>query len=100
MDYRIEKDTFGEIKVPADKLWAAQTQRSSENFRIGIEQMPILIIHALAMLKRSAALTNQKLGKLDAAKATVMIAAADEIIQGKWDEHFPLVVWQTGSGTQ
>ncbi|QGQ98850.1 class II fumarate hydratase [Paenibacillus psychroresistens] len=100
MDYRVEKDTFGEIKVPADKLWAAQTQRSSENFRIGIEQMPILVIRALAMLKRSAALTNQKLGKLGAAKADVMVAAADEIIQGRLDEHFPLVVWQTGSGTQ
>jgi fumarate hydratase class II len=100
MDYRIEKDTFGEIKVPADKLWAAQTQRSSENFRIGIEQMPINVIRALAMLKRSAALANQKLGKLDAAKADVMIAAADEIIRGELDEHFPLVVWQTGSGTQ
>ncbi|CAK4839804.1 unnamed protein product [Aphanomyces euteiches] len=100
MDYRMEKDTFGEIKVPADKLWAAQTQRSSENFRIGIEQMPILVIRALAMLKRSAALANQKLGKLDAAKADVIVAAADEIIQGRLDEHFPLVVWQTGSGTQ
>jgi fumarate hydratase, class II len=100
MDFRIEKDTFGEIKVPADKLWAAQTQRSSENFRIGIEQMPILVIRALAMLTRSAAMANQKLGKLDAAKADVIIAAADEIIKGVLDEHFPLVVWQTGSGTQ
>ena len=100
MDYRIEKDTFGEIKVPADKLWAAQTQRSSENFRIGIEAMPILVIRALAMLKRSAAVANHKLGKLDAAKADVIAAAADEIIQGRLDEHFPLVVWQTGSGTQ
>jgi fumarate hydratase class II len=100
MDYRIEKDTFGEIKVPADKLWAAQTQRSSENFRIGIEQMPIGVIRALAMLKRSAALTNHKLGKMDAAKADVIVAAADEIIRGELDEHFPLVVWQTGSGTQ
>lgn len=100
MDYRIEKDTFGEIKVPADKLWAAQTQRSSENFRIGIETMPIPVIRALAMLKRSAAVVNHKLGKLDAAKADVIAAAADEIIQGSLDAHFPLVVWQTGSGTQ
>lgn len=100
MDYRIEKDTFGEIKVSADKLWAAQTQRSSENFRIGIETMPIPVIRALAMLKRSAAVVNHKLGKLDAAKADVIAAAADEIIQGSLDAHFPLVVWQTGSGTQ
>lgn len=100
MDYRIEKDTFGEIKVPVDKLWAAQTQRSSENFRIGIETIPIPVIRALALLKRSAAVVNHKLGKLDAAKADVIAAAADEIIQGSLDAHFPLVVWQTGSGTQ
>lgn len=100
MDYRIEKDTFGEIKVPTDKLWAAQTQRSAENFRIGIEQMPILVIRALAVLKRSAAIANHMLGKLDAAKADVIVAAADEVIRGELDAHFPLVVWQTGSGTQ
>lgn len=100
MEYRIEKDTIGEIKVPADKLWAAQTQRSTENFRIGTEKMPIEIIRAFAILKKSAALANQRLGKLSSEKAKVIIAAADEVIQGTHDEHFPLVVWQTGSGTQ
>ncbi|GAB6927683.1 class II fumarate hydratase [Paenibacillus sp. JCM 10914] len=100
MDYRMEKDTIGEIKVPADKLWAAQTQRSSENFRIGTETMPQEIIRAFAILKKSAAIVNSKLGKLDEAKASAIATAADEIVDGKWDEHFPLVVWQTGSGTQ
>lgn len=100
MDYRIEKDTLGEIKVPADKLWAAQTQRSFENFRIGTERMPHEMIRAFAILKKSAATTNAKLGKLDQDKANAIAAAADEIIAGRWDEHFPLVVWQTGSGTQ
>lgn len=100
MDYRIEKDTLGEVKVPADKLWAAQTQRSSENFRIGTETMPKEIIRAFAILKKSAAIVNGKLGKLDADKVDAITTAADEIVAGKWDEHFPLVVWQTGSGTQ
>lgn len=100
MDYRIEKDTLGEIKVPADKLWAAQTQRSFENFRIGTERMPVEIVRAFAILKKSAATVNAKLGKLDKDKAGAIAAAADEIRGGKWDDHFPLVVWQTGSGTQ
>ena len=100
MEFRIEKDTMGEIKVPADKLWKAQTQRSLENFKIGTEKMPIEIIHAFAILKRSAAIANQKLGKLSDIKANAIVAAADEIIAGKLDEQFPLVVWQTGSGTQ
>ncbi|PKJ55932.1 class II fumarate hydratase [Bacillus sp. SN10] len=100
MEYRIERDTLGEIKVPADKLWAAQTQRSKENFPIGTEQMPLEIVKAFAILKKSAALTNQKLGKLSEEKAEAIVAAADEVIAGKWNEHFPLVVWQTGSGTQ
>ncbi|MFT9847009.1 class II fumarate hydratase [Aneurinibacillus sp. REN35] len=100
MEFRIEKDTIGEIKVPADKLWGAQTQRSSENFKIGIEKMPRQVIRAFAILKRSAALTNQKLGKLEAEKADAIVKAADEVLAGQWDEHFPLVVWQTGSGTQ
>ncbi|WEG13796.1 class II fumarate hydratase [Pullulanibacillus sp. KACC 23026] len=100
MEYRIEKDTIGEIKVPADKLWAAQTQRSKENFKIGWERMPLEIVRAFAMLKKGAALANQKLGKLDGEKAEAIAQAADEILSGKWDEHFPLVVWQTGSGTQ
>ncbi|WP_106767359.1 class II fumarate hydratase [Paenibacillus faecalis] len=100
MDYRIEKDTLGEIKVPADKLWAAQTQRSLENFRIGTEKMPIEIIRAFAILKKSAAIANAKLGKLDQIKADAIVEAADEILTGERDDHFPLVVWQTGSGTQ
>lgn len=100
MEYRIEKDTLGEVKVPADKLWAAQTQRSSENFRIGTETMPKEIIRAFAVLKKSAAIVNGKLGKLNEDKVWAITVAADEIIEGKHDEHFPLVVWQTGSGTQ
>ncbi|MBD2846905.1 class II fumarate hydratase [Paenibacillus sp. IB182496] len=100
MDYRIEKDTLGEVKVPADKLWAAQTQRSLQNFKIGGETMPLEIVHMFAVLKKSAALVNAKLGKLDRRKADAIVTACDEIIAGQWDEHFPLVVWQTGSGTQ
>ncbi|WP_411346011.1 class II fumarate hydratase [Paenibacillus sp. WLX1005] len=100
MEYRVEKDTIGEINVPADKLWGAQTQRSKENFKIGGEKMPIEVIYAFAMLKKSAALANEQLGKLSADKTQAIVKAADEILDGKWDEHFPLVVWQTGSGTQ
>lgn len=100
MEYRIEKDTMGEVKVPADKLWAAQTQRSFENFKIGTERMPIELIRVFAMLKKGAALANLKLGKLQADKAEAISAAAEEIMAGKWDDQFPLVVWQTGSGTQ
>ncbi|HET7628645.1 MAG TPA: class II fumarate hydratase [Bacillales bacterium] len=100
MEYRIEKDTLGEMKVPADKLWAAQTQRSRENFKIGWEKMPQPIIHAFAVLKKSAAITNEKLGKLPGEKAEAIVQAANEIINGELNEHFPLVVWQTGSGTQ
>ncbi|GAA3407652.1 class II fumarate hydratase [Paenibacillus hodogayensis] len=100
MEYRIEKDTLGEVKVPADKLWAAQTQRSFENFKIGGELMPIELIRVFALLKKSAALANRKLGKLGEEKAAAIVAAADEITGGRWDDQFPLVVWQTGSGTQ
>ncbi|MED4583628.1 class II fumarate hydratase [Brevibacillus choshinensis] len=100
MDYRIEKDTIGEIQVPADKLWGAQTQRSFQNFKIGGQKMPLEVIRMFAILKKSAAAVNQKLGKLEPEKAEAVITAADEVIAGKWDEHFPLVVWQTGSGTQ
>lgn len=100
MDYRIEKDTLGEVRVPADKIWGAQTQRSKENFQIGQENMPIEIIRAFATLKKAAAITNEKLGKLSKAKTEAIITAADEILSGKWDDQFPLVVWQTGSGTQ
>ena len=100
MDYRIEKDTMGEIKVPADKIWGAQTQRSKENFQIGTEQMPIELIQAMAILKKSAAIANNKLGKLSDIKTNAIVQAADEILKGQWDDQFPLVVWQTGSGTQ
>jgi fumarate hydratase class II len=98
--YRIERDTFGNIEVPADKLWGAQTQRSLQNFKISGERMPIALIHALATVKRAAAQVNRDLKVLDATKAEAIITAADEVIAGKHDEEFPLVVWQTGSGTQ
>ena len=100
MDYRIEHDTFGEIKVPADKLWGAQTQRSKQNFKIGGEKMPIGVIRAFAHLKKSAAIASHGHGALSEAKMKAISAAADEVVSGKLDEHFPLVVWQTGSGTQ
>ncbi|WP_442599730.1 class II fumarate hydratase [Neobacillus sp. D3-1R] len=100
MDYRIEKDTMGEIKVPANRYWGAQTQRSKKNFKIGTEQMPKEIIYAFAILKRSAAIVNEKLGKLNEHKLKAILLACDEILAGKLDDHFPLVVWQTGSGTQ
>jgi fumarate hydratase class II len=97
---RIETDSFGEIAVPADHLWGAQTQRSRENFRIGGERMPLPLIHALGVLKGAAARTNRKLGLLDAKLADAIEAAASEVAAGKLDDEFPLVVWQTGSGTQ
>lgn len=100
MDYRIEHDSMGEVKVPADKYWAAQTQRSYMNFKIGNEKMPIEIIHAFGILKKAAAIANNRLGKLDDEKCEIIGKACDEVISGKLDEHFPLVVWQTGSGTQ
>ncbi|MCY8286712.1 MULTISPECIES: class II fumarate hydratase [unclassified Bacillus (in: firmicutes)] len=100
MNYRIEKDTFGEIKVPADKFWGAQTQRSKENFKIGSEKMPKRIVKAFAILKRSTAIANNRLGNLDSEKTEVITAVCDEILEGKFDDNFPLVVWQTGSGTQ
>ena len=99
-DVRIESDTMGEIAVPADRLWGAQTQRSLQNFRIGGERMPLPVIHALAQVKRAAARVNQRLDLLDARLADAIVAAADEVIAGDLDDHFPLVVWQTGSGTQ
>lgn len=98
--FRTEKDTMGEVQVPADKFWGAQTQRSTQNFRIGGDRFPREMIRALGVLKKSAAVTNQKLGLLDTKKAELIVKAADEVIAGKLDEHFPLVVWQTGSGTQ
>ncbi len=100
MDYRIEHDTMGEIKVPNDKYWGAQTQRSLENFKIGIEKMPKVLIYAFANLKKSLAIVNCKLGKLPKEKANAITQACDEIIAGKFDDNFPLAIWQTGSGTQ
>src|SRR5690554_720252 len=97
---RTENDTFGPIEVPADKLWGAQTQRSLQNFRIGGERMPRPLIRALAAVKRAAAVTNLKLGLLDARLAEAIVSAADDVLAGRLDDHFPLVVWQTGSGTQ
>lgn len=100
MEYRIERDTLGEVKVPADKYWAAQTQRSLENFKIGTEKMPIEIIYAFSHLKKAAAIVNNELGQLSDAKKDAIVQACEEILKGKFDDHFPLVVWQTGSGTQ
>lgn len=100
MSYRIEYDTLGEVQVPADKLWGAQTQRSLQNFRIGGHRMPREVIYALAIAKKAAALVNAELGVLPAEKAQLIAEACDEILAGQLDEHFPLVVWQTGSGTQ
>ena len=104
MEYRIEHDSMGEMKVPADRLWAAQTQRSHENFKIGvdIETMPREITHAFGILKKAAAEANAQLKpeKMTAEKLAAISAACDEVIAGKLNDHFPLVVWQTGSGTQ
>lgn len=100
MQYRIEKDTLGEVEVEADKLWGAQTERSKRNFPIGQEKMPIEVIKAFAILKRSAAIVNSELGKLDREKMEAIVGAADDILAGTHNEQFPLVVWQTGSGTQ
>ncbi len=99
-NYRTETDTFGPIDVANDKYWGAQTQRSLENFKIGTERMPQSLIVALAILKKSAAIVNHKLGKLDASLTDAIVKAADEVISGKLADNFPLVVWQTGSGTQ
>ncbi|MDC3417295.1 class II fumarate hydratase [Aquibacillus salsiterrae] len=100
MDYRIERDTLGEVKVANDKYWGAQTQRSKENFPIGQETMPNEVIDGFAILKKSAAVVNSELGLLDKEKADAIVYASDQIIEGNLTEHFPLVVWQTGSGTQ
>jgi fumarate hydratase class II len=100
MSYRIEKDTMGEVRVASDRYWGAQTQRSLENFRIGGERMPIPIVRAFATLKKACAITNSELGVLPAEKAAMIAEVCDEISAGLLDDHFPLVVWQTGSGTQ
>lgn len=100
MEYRVEKDSLGEVNVPADRYWGAQTQRSYLNFKIGCEKMPVEITHAFGILKKAAAITNCNLGLLSRERMDCIVKASEEVIDGKLDEHFPLVVWQTGSGTQ
>ena len=100
MEYRIEHDTMGEVRVPADRYWGAQTQRSYENFKIGTQRMPEEIIHAFGILEKAAAQANLALGALDEERAVAIQQAADEVISGKLQDHFPLVIYQTGSGTQ
>jgi len=100
MNYRIEKDTMGEIEVPADKYYGAQTARSLKNFKIGGEKFPREMIRALGIVKKAVAITNYELGVLSKEKMELIVKAADEVIDGKLDDHFPLVAWQTGSGTQ
>ena len=100
MEYRTERDSMGEVQVPADSYWGAQTQRSLENFRIGEEKMPCRILKAFAVVKKACAVTNRALGLLDDKRAGLIVTAAEEILAGKLDGQFPLAVWQTGSGTQ
>lgn len=100
MDYRIEKDSMGEMKVPANAYWGAQTQRSYENFKIGTEKMPKEITYAFAILKKAVAQANHRLGKLDIRRCEIIGQVCDEVLAGKLDDQFPLAVWQTGSGTQ
>src|ERR1700733_11691547 len=100
MPYRIERDSLGEVEVPADKYWGAQTERSRKNFKIGGQKMPIEVIYAFAVIKKAAAIVNSELGYLPQNKMEVICQVCDEILAGKLDAHFPLVVWQTGSGTQ
>src|SRR4029434_689546 len=97
---RIEKDTFGPVEVPADRLWGAQTERSRRFFRISGERMPLAVVYALALVKKAAAGVNAELKLLPQNKAEAVARAADEVLAGKHDDEFPLVVWQTGSGTQ
>lgn len=101
MKYRIEKDTMGAVNVPADKLWGAQTERSRNNFKIGPSgSIPIELVYGFAYLKKAAAYTNCDLGTLSSEKRDLIAKACDEILEGKHDDQFPLVIWQTGSGTQ
>lgn len=100
MEYHIERDSMGEVLVPNDKYWGAQTQRSYENFKIGTEKIPMEVIRGFAILKKSAAMANNQLGKLDEKRCQLISQVCDEILENKLDEHFPLAVWQTGSGTQ
>src|SRR5882672_571058 len=98
--FRVETDSMGRIEVRADRYWGAQTERSLHHFAIGHDRMPLAVVHALGLLKKASAQVNQDLGLLDARRAELIVAAADEVVAGKLDEHFPLSVWQTGSGTQ
>ena len=100
MQTRIEHDTMGEVEVPNDALWGAQTQRSLQNFKIGNERLPRAMIRAMGLVKKAAAITNANLGQIPQELAQYIVGAADEVIAGQWDSQFPLVVWQTGSGTQ
>ncbi|HHO65022.1 MAG TPA: class II fumarate hydratase [Epsilonproteobacteria bacterium] len=100
MQFRIEKDTMGEVKVPLDKYWGAQTQRSLQNFEIGIEKMPMEVVYGFANLKKACALVNNELARLDDEKTNAIVKACDTVLAGELDDNFPLVVWQTGSGTQ
>src|SRR5918997_2665998 len=100
LEMRVETDSMGQIQVPSDKYYGAQTQRSLIHFNIGYDTMPREMIRALGLLKKAAALVNEELGKLPSEKAALIAQAADEVIEGRLDEHFPLRVWQTGSGTQ
>ena len=100
MEYRIEKDTMGPVEVPSEKYWGAQTQRSRNNFKIGGQKMPDEIIKAFAILKKAAAQANNELGVLPKEKMDAIATVCEEILAGKLDDQFPLVVWQTGSGTQ
>src|SRR6478672_4655897 len=97
---RTEHDTFGPIEVPAERYWGAQTQRSLQNFRIGVERMPRPLVHALGFVKQAAALVNKDLGVLELRLADAVANAAAAVVEGRYDDEFPLVVWQTGSGTQ
>src|SRR5262249_4587014 len=97
---RTESDSMGKVEVPADRYWGAQTQRSLEHFSIGTDRMPVEVIRAFGVLKQAAALVNLSLGKLSRERADLIVRAADEVIAGRLDDHFPLFVWQTGSGTQ
>ena len=100
METRIEHDTMGEIEVPASVYWGAQTQRSLQNFKIGQERMPRPMIKAMGTVKKAAALVNAELGQISKEISQLIVPAAEQVMSGKWDEQFPLVVWQTGSGTQ
>ena len=100
MEFRIEKDTMGEVQVPSDKYWGAQTQRSLQNFEIGDEKMPLEIVYGFAHLKKACALVNNELERLDEEKTLAIAKAAESVIHSELDDNFPLVVWQTGSGTQ